>query len=226
MRLLCYQWLEGSIPRDPKKLANLCGVDPNYFLEDIWPSLDEVFDVIDERLVNPKLDRIRIATEEKVSKFREAGKRGADKRWNKEANDPPNSPPNSSHSHRQSQSHTDDNDSTGVSKSGEITKENADSYEALMFSFGFGHHKALNIVEKINPTIDDLNDWLKYEEVKGTRLTRHHMKRYKNPRDVPEEKEGTDTKRKTFQQMEEDDYAKKKAELEKEMEDGQQEVAG
>ena len=233
IKLLCYQWLEKSIPMDPKQLAALCGVSPEYFLEDIWPSIDPSFSVIGDRLVNPRMEEIRAETEARVAKAVENGKKVAAKRWkNSDPNSDPNGPPMADHSdpnaiHNQShihnQSQDDDSSDAPVSKSGVITELSADVYEALMFNFGFGHHKALSIVETLEPTTDDLNDWRRYEEAKGTRLTRHHMKRYKNARDVPQEKEGTDNakQRKTFSQMEADDYAAKKAELEKEMgEDG------
>ena len=54
---------------------------------------------------------------------------------------------------------------------------------------------------------------------KGTKLCRFNMKAFKNPRDIPEEKKGTETtQRKTFSQMDADEYQAKKAELEKEKE--------
>jgi hypothetical protein len=191
-------------------------VAPDYFLESIWGSLDDRFDVIDNRLVNPKLHAVRDATEEKVSKFREAGKKGAEKRWGKGANGEANDPPNGSHSH--SHSHKDDTSVETDSLDPPYDQQSAEVHESLMWKFGFGHLKALSIVEEVSPSMEDLEAWAAAEETLGTRLVRHHMKRYKNPADIPPEKEGTQKQRKTFQQMDEEDYEAKKKEFEKEKE--------
>ena len=101
-----------------------------------------------------------------------------------------------------------------------MTKESATVYEALMFQFRFGHMKAMGIVESLGTTMDDIKDWLRYEDAKGTKLACHNMKKFKNPRDIPQEKLGTEatTGRKTFAQMDAEDYDRKKAEFEKERE--------
>ncbi len=223
LRLLCYQWLEGSIPDSPKKLASLCMTSQEHFESEIWPDIGDAFnEVAVQRLQNPRLEAIRVETEAKVAKAVENGRKGAAKRW-KGADSDPNSPPlatqsdpNAIHNHIQIQD--DDDGSSSVSESGQLTQDSAEVYEKLMFNFRFGHLKAMNIVETLGTTMKDLEDWGLYENAKGTRLTCHNMKRFKNPRDIPEEKKGTETtnKRKTFAQMEEEEYAKKKAEFEKE----------
>lgn len=212
IRLLCYQWLEGSIPRDPSKLAALCGCSQEEFLEHIWPSIDEVFEVVDKRLVNKRLDEIKIETQKRVDALSTAGKRGAEKRWGGHKGS--DSPPDAIHSHSHIQ--TEDDDDVEINGPPNTTAE-AMIMDELMRVFGFGHLKAMDIANKLKPTLDDLQAWANEEEKLGTRLTRHLMKRYKNPSDVPEEKEGT--QRKTFSQMADDDYAKKKTELEEETEE-------
>ena len=234
IKLLCYQWLEGGIPRDEKQLATLCGTTEEKFAA-IWLELNDAFEVNgDEKLVNPRLEEIRGDAEERVAKAIENGRKGAEKRWKGNKDSPPNSPPMADHSDPnaiQNQNHiqTQDDDASGDLKSTEsssFSEEVAKVYEQLMFTFGFGHLKALDIAEKLGTTEEDLRDWTLYERAKGTKLTRHHMKRFKNPRDIPQEVVGTDesNKRKTFAQMDEDDYAKKKAEFNKEQ--GDSDVSG
>ena len=234
LRLLCYQWLEGSIPDSPKKLASLCMTSLEHFEAEIWPDIGDAFNEIAvQRLQNPRLETIRVETEAKVAKAIENGKRGAAKRWKDNQDSDPNSPPlatqsdpNAIHNHNHSQIQDDDDGSSLISKSGELTQETAEVYERLMFTFRFGHLKALNITETLGTTMEDLDDWGRYENAKGTRLTCHHMKMYKNPRDIPEEKQGTESssKRKTFAQIDEEEYAKKKADFDKEQ--GENDVSG
>jgi len=227
LKLLCYQWLEKSVPANVKQLAALCGVTPEHFSEEIWPDLTEAFQSIGERLQNPRLEKIRVSTEELIAKKSEAGRRGAEKRWKGKDSTPISTPiadqsdPNAihiqSHSQIQEEDGSRDSDSSGV-----MSEESATVHEALMFKFRFGHLKAMDIVERLSPTMADLEDWDRYEDAKGTRLAMHNMKRYKNPREIPQEKQGTETtttnKRKTFAQMDADDYAAKKAEFDKERE--------
>jgi len=229
LRLLCYQWLEGSLPSNPKNLAALCLTSAEHFDSEIWPTLADCFNETSvERLVNPRLEAIRGETVAKAAKAVENGRKGAAKRWkNSERATVENSPPISDPNAIQSQSHTHSQEKDSSGASGSVLNEgNAEVYEALMFTFRFGHLKALEMVERLNPTMEDLSDWSKYENAKGTKLMKFNMKAFKNPRDIPVEKEGTDTtnKRKTFSQMDADDYAAKKAEFEKEM--GGNDVSG
>ena len=61
LRLLCYQWLEGSIPDSPKKLASLCMTSLEHFEAEIWPDIGDAFNEIAvQRLQNPRLETIRV----------------------------------------------------------------------------------------------------------------------------------------------------------------------
>ena len=224
LRLLCYQWLEGSIPSSSKNLAALCMTSVEHFEAEVWPDIGASFSSISvERLQNPRMETIRVETEARVAKAVANGKKGAEKRWGKKDDRPPmanQSDPNAIHIHNQS--HNQNQDGDGSRESGSVlgNKESASVYETLMFQFRFGHLKALNIVETLGTTMEDIKDWVSYENAKGTRLACHNMKTFKNPMDIPQEKVGTETTkkgRKTFAQMDADDYEAKKNEFDKEM---------
>ncbi|WP_432263199.1 hypothetical protein [Cupriavidus sp. TMH.W2] len=84
IRLMCYAWLEGSIPAELQKLARLTG-ESLVDMERLWPEIVACFDPHPDmpgRLVQARLERER----EKQATNREvrsaAGKLGADRRWN------------------------------------------------------------------------------------------------------------------------------------------------
>ncbi|ABO59663.1 YdaU family protein (plasmid) [Burkholderia vietnamiensis] len=86
VRLMCYAWLEGSIPGEFQKLARLAG-ESVADMEQIWGEIASCFDPHPElpnRFVQARLERER----EKQATNREvrsaAGKIGADRRWNNE----------------------------------------------------------------------------------------------------------------------------------------------
>lgn len=61
VRLLLFQWREGSIPADPLKLARLLNI-PSKALALLWPALEPCFIPMrnnDDRLVNPRMERER-----------------------------------------------------------------------------------------------------------------------------------------------------------------------
>jgi len=223
LRLLCYQWLEGSIPSSSKNLAALCMTSVEHFEAEIWPDIRDAFASISvERLQNPRLQAIKEDTEALVAKKSEAGKLGAAKRWKGKVGAPNSTamPEQSDPNAIQIHSHIQIQDDDGSRESGSLTKETATVYETLMFQFRFGHLKAMNIVETLGTTMDDIKDWVRYENAKGTRLACHNMKSFKNPMDIPQEKMGTETTksgRKTFAQMDADEYEAKKEEFNKEM---------
>jgi len=75
IRLLCYQWENGSINGDPNS-------HPIKYLNDEWETLKVKFiKGEDGRLRNPRLETIREERISYIEKQRLAGKKGADKRW-------------------------------------------------------------------------------------------------------------------------------------------------
>jgi uncharacterized protein YdaU (DUF1376 family) len=81
VRLLCHQWLEGSVPAEIPALARLCGVAPAK-MKRLWVCIAPKFQATpDGRLVNERLERARKDTEEWKATQAEAGRRGAEKRW-------------------------------------------------------------------------------------------------------------------------------------------------
>jgi uncharacterized protein YdaU (DUF1376 family) len=77
VRLLCYCWLERRVPADPTKLARLVEVSPRRFRRSIWPALAECFQVVDGRLISPRLEQER---RQASSRSAHAAK-GAGGRW-------------------------------------------------------------------------------------------------------------------------------------------------
>ena len=89
VRLLCYCWLEGSIPGDVEQLARLCQTDADH-MRVLWNALDKCFNLRGQeggqRYVHLRLE----AEHRKQDKHREAKSRagsvGAKSRWEKAEN--------------------------------------------------------------------------------------------------------------------------------------------
>ena len=83
IRLLCHQWLDGSIPDDMRSLAALCGTSEDGMAE-LWPCLKPCFEQIEDgALANPRLAELRRDDDVWRKGKSEDGKRGAAKRWAK-----------------------------------------------------------------------------------------------------------------------------------------------
>ena len=82
VRLLCYCWEDGSIPSNFTELAKLCNITRRK-IENIWPHLSDCFQVSDipGRLVNAKLEAVRLQQIEHRQRQVEHGRIGAEKRW-------------------------------------------------------------------------------------------------------------------------------------------------
>lgn len=73
--LLCFQWMNGSIPSDPKQLAKMLGSTITD-LGRIWRDMSAYFEASpDGRLINKELDSVR----RKAFKLRERLSAGAQK---------------------------------------------------------------------------------------------------------------------------------------------------
>ncbi len=62
LRLLCYQWAEGSIPADPRKIRRLLKPMSDGEWAETWAEIGEKFPPVEgapDRLANPRLDAIR-----------------------------------------------------------------------------------------------------------------------------------------------------------------------
>jgi hypothetical protein len=73
--LLDEEWLEGSLANDVAELADICGC-PVDVMTTHWPEIAPCFQVIEGRLVNPKLERQRTEVDECRVKRIEAGREG------------------------------------------------------------------------------------------------------------------------------------------------------
>lgn len=81
-RLLDHQALHGGIPSDPKEIARLVPkVSQKRFLA-IWPRIAIKFVLIECRLVNLKLERVKANTAAYRRHQSQNGSAGADARWN------------------------------------------------------------------------------------------------------------------------------------------------
>ncbi|MBA7559096.1 hypothetical protein ES708_00709 [subsurface metagenome] len=91
-RLLYAQWVNGSIPNDITRLARIAGCGTKKFQKG-WRIISFKFvPVGDGRLQNKRLEKTRLKQDNYRELQREAGRRGAEKRWGKDSN--PNSNPN------------------------------------------------------------------------------------------------------------------------------------
>ena len=80
IRLLSYQWDNGTIPRDPERLRLLLGCGKKE-LEKLWGTLLPKFVEHGEGYVNPRLEEERVKQAEFRAKASKAGQRGAIGRW-------------------------------------------------------------------------------------------------------------------------------------------------
>ena len=98
LRLLCHQFLEGSVPEDIPALARICRVSKG-MMERLWPGVRPCFPVqiAEGRIGNRRMLRDRADHEAFIGGRSAAGKKGAEARWgNGSATDLPkakNSPP-------------------------------------------------------------------------------------------------------------------------------------
>jgi uncharacterized protein YdaU (DUF1376 family) len=79
IRLIAVCWNEGSLPKDVRRLAKLCGATHEQ-MERIWPALEPCFEECSQdaaRLVHPRLERERLKQETYREKMSEAGRKGA-----------------------------------------------------------------------------------------------------------------------------------------------------
>jgi len=90
LKLLLFQWNKGSIPNDPQRLASMTGEPLDLFLQ-MWKGedirLSDKFQCVNgnnSRLQNLRMEIHRKEFEHKSRVRSEAGKKGADSRWEKE----------------------------------------------------------------------------------------------------------------------------------------------
>lgn len=80
IKLMCYCWRQGSIPKDVTAIARLCGED-EISMVNLWPQISKCFTPNGERHIHKRLEKER---QKQISHRRErseSGKRGAAKRW-------------------------------------------------------------------------------------------------------------------------------------------------
>ena len=85
-RLLDYQWLHGSIPADTKAQAAICKNIPLKTMTHLWVQLEPCFQPLagePGKLINQRLERVRLEAEEKHQERSASGKKGAEARRRK-----------------------------------------------------------------------------------------------------------------------------------------------
>ena len=83
IRLLCYCWLEGSVPTDVSRLACLCRTDPEKMAE-LITAISPCFHRNGDRYMHPRLDAERRKQQTHSRVRSKAGHKGAKARWDKE----------------------------------------------------------------------------------------------------------------------------------------------
>lgn len=79
IRLLCYQWDNGSIPSDKSRL-NLIVADPMFF-DNIWTNISYKFLAKNGAFYNKRLEESRVSMIKYRKSAARAGRKGAKKRW-------------------------------------------------------------------------------------------------------------------------------------------------
>jgi len=79
-RLLNFAWLNRGIPSDPARIATIVRVNPEYFLQTLWPTLSTkwISNGTEGTLVNPRQEKERKKQKEYRDRQREAGLRGVE----------------------------------------------------------------------------------------------------------------------------------------------------
>lgn len=81
MRLLFYQWVNGSIPDDPARMARICRIGLRTFLIR-WASIQVKFIPTGEgQLQNARLEKTRLEQSQYIEMQREKGRKRAAKMW-------------------------------------------------------------------------------------------------------------------------------------------------
>lgn len=84
LRLLFYQWLEGTVPDDIESLARMCRTTPQR-MRRIWKRVGVKFESAGPgRLRNATLERVRAESKAYQNKMAENGRKGAASRWGKD----------------------------------------------------------------------------------------------------------------------------------------------
>lgn len=82
-RLLDHQWFHDGLPADVKQIARLVPKVPERRFLKVWPAMAMKFHLRDGRMVNPKLEKVRLEFRSFKAAKAAAGKAGADVRWGK-----------------------------------------------------------------------------------------------------------------------------------------------
>jgi uncharacterized protein YdaU (DUF1376 family) len=80
--LLCYCWIDHTLPMDRKKLASLARIHHLHW-DRVWSAIGHCFQQTDEGYIHPRLEREREKQQRHSSHMSAAGARGAAKRWPK-----------------------------------------------------------------------------------------------------------------------------------------------
>lgn len=81
-RCLCYQWSHGFVPNDRTAIARLAGALPSE-VDECWePLIVKMRETSPGKLQNARLEKERAEMLDKVQRRSEAGRAGADARWN------------------------------------------------------------------------------------------------------------------------------------------------
>jgi uncharacterized protein YdaU (DUF1376 family) len=82
--LISYQWLNDGLPKNDSYIRNLLGGTPKW--KQLWAGVKHKFVEIDGRLYNKRLYKERQKQIEHRKQASEAGKKGAEKRWQSHSN--------------------------------------------------------------------------------------------------------------------------------------------
>lgn len=83
IRLLCYQWVNGSIPKNPKYIQAIISCSASKFKE-IWEDLSPKFKNCADGLKNERLESVRKEALEYKDSISKRGQEAAKARWNKQ----------------------------------------------------------------------------------------------------------------------------------------------
>ena len=83
VRLLLSQWVNGPLPKNPKKLGKIGRISSKKF-QKVFPGISHKFHVNGDGLIyNERLEKERVKQANYLEKQREHGKKSAENRWKK-----------------------------------------------------------------------------------------------------------------------------------------------
>jgi uncharacterized protein YdaU (DUF1376 family) len=79
--LMCFAWMQGTLPRDPRRLAALIGASAAEF-KSLWPGVKPFFRSSRGGWIHPAIEELRTQSLDQRAKAKSKAQTAANARWN------------------------------------------------------------------------------------------------------------------------------------------------